>query len=327
MSNPNVTIDRHKYVGGSDLPSILGLNAKYGTSIFEFAKEKAGIIPKAFTGNQYTKYGQKLEPVIRDYINSVYGCNYAEDTIIDAKKGYRGNTDGIDYNAEIPIIEIKTFGEELDVEYYTPQCQFYMQTFNSPSCLLVGYKRPSDFYTGIDYELENDDSFFNLEFDEANIVTHVIYRDDEAWSKIEERITAFKKAVEKLKKNNEMTELEFNKIFYGTDIIKVSNKMTLLENKLLKFKELENEHKKFKDELYKLFDEKGILSFDNGNIKITKIAPTSYETVSIDTARLKAEHEEVYNEYKTTKTTNKKGYVLITQKKKEDKNNGIITSK
>ena len=38
MSNPNVTIDRHKYVGGSDLPSILGLNAKYGTSIFEFAK-------------------------------------------------------------------------------------------------------------------------------------------------------------------------------------------------------------------------------------------------------------------------------------------------
>ena len=86
MSNPNVTIDRHKYVGGSDLPTILGLNAKYGTSVFEFAKEKAGIIPNTFTGNQFTKYGQKMEPVIRDYINSVYGVNYLEDTIIDSDR-------------------------------------------------------------------------------------------------------------------------------------------------------------------------------------------------------------------------------------------------
>ena len=161
MSNPNVTIDRHKYVGGSDLPSILGLNAKYGKSVYEFAKQKAGIIPNTFNGNQFTKYGQVMEPVVRDYINSKYQVNYLEDTIIDEEKHYRGNTDGIDRDANIPILEIKTFGEELDVNYYTPQCQFYMETFNQPSCLLVGYKRPNDFYTGLDYELENSDDYFN----------------------------------------------------------------------------------------------------------------------------------------------------------------------
>lgn len=319
MANPNVTIDRQKYVGGSDLPSILGLNAKYGTSVFEFAKQKAGIIPNSFKGNQFTKYGQVMEPVIRDYINAKYQVNYLEDTIIDSDRGYRGNTDGIDRNVDIPILEIKTFGEELDIDYYTAQCQFYMETFNQDACLLVGYKRPFDFYTGVDYELENDDSYFNLEFDENNIVEHTIYRDPKLWAKIEERIIAFKKAVEKLRKNHDMTEAEFNKIFYGTDLIKMSNKMAKLENRLLKYKDIEKEHKKLKEDLYNLFEEKGILSFDTGTMKITKVAPTSYDTVSIDTAKLKEENEEIYNKYKVTKTTNKKGYILITAKKESEK--------
>lgn len=319
MANPNVTIDRQKYVGGSDLPSILGLNAKYGTSVFEFAKQKAGIIPNSFKGNQFTKYGQVMEPVIRDYINAKYQVNYLEDTIIDSDRGYRGNTDGIDRNVDIPILEIKTFGEELDIDYYTAQCQFYMETFNQDACLLVGYKRPVDFYTGVDYELENDDSYFNLEFDENNIVEHTIYRDPKLWAKIEERIIAFKKAVEKLRKNHDMTEAEFNKIFYGTDLIKMSNKMAKLENRLLKYKDIEKEHKKLKEDLYNLFEEKGILSFDTGTMKITKVASTSYDTVSIDTAKLKEENEEIYNKYKVTKTTNKKGYILITAKKESEK--------
>lgn len=317
MSNPNVTIDRHKYIGGSDLPTILGLNAKYGTSIFEFAKEKAGIIPNSFKGNQFTKYGQKMEPVIRDYINSVNGVNYLEDTVIDSTRGYRGNTDGIDRNADIPILEVKTFGEELDVDYYTAQCQFYMETFNQDACLLVGYKRPTDFYTGVDYELENDNSYFNLEFDENRIETHVIKRDPKLWVKIEERIIAFKKAVEMLKEFPNATEDEFNAIFYGADLIVMSNKLALLENELNVMKEVEKQYKQVKEELYRLFEERGIVSFNTDTMKITKVAPTSYDTVSIDTAKLKEENEKIYNKYKVIKTTNKKGYILITTKDKE----------
>lgn len=325
MSNPNVTVDRHKYVGGSDLPTILGLNAKYGTSIFEFAKEKAGIIPNSFKGNQFTKYGQKMEPIIRDYINSIYGANYLEDTTIDTERGYRGNTDGIDKDAEIPLLEIKTFGEELDVNYYTPQCQFYMETFNVDSCLLVGYKRPKDFYTGMDYELENDDSYFNLEFDENNIVTHLIKRDPIMWNKIEKRILTFKAVVEMLKANNDMAEEEFNQVFYGTDLMITADKIAILENELKSYKVMEQEHKNLKEKLYQLFEENGIDWLDTRTIKITKVAPTSYETVSVDTARLKEENEEIYNKYKTVKTTNKKGYLLVTQKKEVKAD--VITSK
>ena len=315
MSNPNVTIDRHKYIGGSDLPTILGLNAKYGKSIYDFAREKAGIIPNTFKGNQFTHYGNLMEPIIRDYINSIYGANYLEDTIIDSDRGYRGNTDGIDRLAEYPILEIKTFGENLDVDYYTAQCQFYMETFNQPACLLVGYKRPADFYTGMDYELENDDSYFNIEFDENNIVTHVIKRDPNLWSKIEKRITVFKNALAELRDNPEMGEEQFNCLFYGTDLIATTQKMTVLENQLNSFKDIEKDYKKVKEELYKIFEEKGIVSFDTGTMKFTKVAPTSYDTVSLDTAKLKEEHEDIYNKYKVIKTTNKKGYILITSKK------------
>ena len=317
MSNPNVTIDRHKYIGGSDLPTILGLNAKYGKSIFDFAKEKAGIIPNSFSGNQFTKYGQVMEPIIRDYINSVHEANYLEDTIIDESKHYRGNTDGIDRNTAIPIIEIKTFGDTLDIDYYEPQCQFYMETFDVDAVLLVGYKRPKDFYTGVDYNLENDDGFFNFEFDETRIEQHVISRDKEVWNKIESRIKAFQEAVTLLKEGRIMTEAEFNSTFYGLDLITKSTELVKLENRLVEFKKIEADYKKMKEELYKLFDERGILSFDTGVVKITKVAPTSYETVSIDSAKLEDELPDIYEKYKVKKTTNKKGYILITQKKEE----------
>ena len=316
MSNPNVTIDRYKYIGGSDLPTILGQNLKYDKKPYDLALEKVRIKPNEFKGNQFTKYGQKMEPVIRDYINSVYGVNYLEDTIVDSTKGYRGNTDGIDRNASIPILEIKTFGDELDVDYYTAQCQFYMETFDRDACLLVGYKRPADFYTGVDYDLENDDSYFNFEFDPNNLVEHVIYRDKSLWDKIEERIKSFKDAVGYLVENKEdYTEEEFNKLFYGNDLIETTNKIVSLETQLETMKTIESDYKKAKDELYKLFEQRGIISLDTGKVKITKVAPTSYQTVSIDTKKLKEENEKIYNKYKIVKTTNKKGYILITIKK------------
>ena len=315
MSNPNVTIDRHKYVGGSDLPTILGLNLKYGTKVFDLALEKAGIRPNTFTGNQFTKYGQKMEPVIRDYINATEQANYLECTVVDSERGYRGNTDGLDKNAKHPILEVKTFGEELDVDYYTPQCQFYMETFDVDSCLLVGYKRPKDFYSGMDYELENDDSYFNYEFDENRITTHVIYRNSKLWKKIEERIISFKNGVEYLKRHKkDYNEEEFNNIFFGNEIVMLSSKIAVLETSLASFKSMEKEYKDLKEKLYNIFEEKGILSFDTGTVKITKVAPTSYDTVTIDTKKLQDEEPNIYEKYKKIKTTSKKGYILIKAK-------------
>lgn len=320
MSNPNVTIDRDKFIGGSDLPSILGYNIKYGITPFEFAKQKAGIIKNQFKGNQFTKYGQVMEPVIRDYINTISNTNYKENTIIDETRNYRGNTDGLDEDAPNPLIEIKTYGNNLNIDYYTPQCQFYMELFHKNSCTLIGYKRPDDFYTGVDYDLENDESYFNFNFDKSKISVYTIKRDPEMWENINERIIAFKTAVQALKDNTNMTENEFNNILYGTEIVEISNKISLLNQTLENYKKINQEYEELKNKLYNIFDEKGLISVSFPSINIKKVAPTSYETTKIDTTQLEADEPFIYNKYKKTKTINKKGYILISQNK-GDKNN------
>ena len=191
--------NRDQYIGGSDLPNILRLK-NYGTSTIDFAKKKLKLIPNDFNGNEYTFYGHLIEPFVRNYINSMYGYNFVEDSIVDEKRMYRGNCDGIDKNQKI-LLEVKTFGGKLDVDFYTPQCQFYMELFDIEECLLVGYKRPNDFYTGIIFDIDNDPSFFNLDFKEENVVVYKIHRDREVFEKIEIEICKFKYLLECLKED------------------------------------------------------------------------------------------------------------------------------
>lgn len=187
----NVETNRHLYIGGSDLPSILRLNKQYGKPLLTFGKEKLGIIENTFKGNEYTRYGQFMEPFVRDYINNVFGYKFKEDSKIDSDRMYRGNCDGIDKKQGM-LLEVKTFGAKLDIRMYEPQCQFYMELFNVDECLLVGYKRPSTFYTGIEFNFDNDASFFDLTFDESNVVVYKIKRDKEMFAKMELEINKFK---------------------------------------------------------------------------------------------------------------------------------------
>lgn len=187
----DVEKNRDKYIGGSDLPYILGkATYKYGKSRIEFAKEKLGLIPKG-TGNEYTYYGHVMEPLVRDYINDLLGYHFKEDTFTDETRKYRANTDGID-RACHTILEVKTFSKSLDVSYYEPQCQFYMELYNCDVCLLVGYDRPEDFYTGVDFTIENTDEYFDFSFDESRVHIYKIYRNYEMFEEMEIEINKFK---------------------------------------------------------------------------------------------------------------------------------------
>lgn len=187
----DVTVDREKYIGGSDLPVILGYNKAYGKTIVEFAKEKLKLIPNTFSGNQFTQYGNLMEDKVRQYINNTFDLDFKPDSVVDEIKKYRGNCDGLDVKSKL-LFECKTFSGKLKVNYYTPQCQFYMELFDIDECWLVGYERPKDFYTGLDYSLENDNIFFNTDFDEDRVVIYKIIRDKEYFKKVEIEIEKFK---------------------------------------------------------------------------------------------------------------------------------------
>ena len=180
------------------MPYILGKGSKYGKTTLEFAREKLNLVPKTFKGNEYTRYGQYIEPMVRNYMNYTFGYNFVEDTIIDPLKRYRASCDGIDKENKI-LLEIKTFGNKLDVKYYTPQCQFYMEMFDIEECLLVGYQRPDDFYTGLDFSIDNTSDFFNLDFDESRIVIYKLKRDRRMFELMEIEINKFKYLLECLR--------------------------------------------------------------------------------------------------------------------------------
>ena len=182
----------------SDLPTILGLNKQYGKTIIQFAKEKLKIEPSDFNGNQFTHYGHVMEEKVRNYINETFNLNFVEDTMIDDIRKYRGNCDGLDKDKKL-LFECKTFSGKLKVDYYTPQCQFYMELFDIDECWLVGYERPDDFYIGIDYSLEPYDHYFNFDFDENKVVIYKIERDKEYFNTIEVEINKFKYLLECLK--------------------------------------------------------------------------------------------------------------------------------
>lgn len=135
----NVTENREKYVGGSDLPALLNIS-DYKTQ-FELAKEKAGITKIESIGSEYTKYGHLMEPHIRGYINNKFGYNFAPATNIDNELGIRSNCDGLDPEAKT-LLEVKTNKGDLemeDLETYIVQIQLYLYQFNVESCILTQY--------------------------------------------------------------------------------------------------------------------------------------------------------------------------------------------
>lgn len=190
----NVTENRRAFVGGSDVPIILGLS-KYKTQ-FELAKEKMGLVPTVFEGNEYTVYGQTMEPQIRDYINVINETNFQPDTVINKELCIRGNCDGAD-KTELLLLEIKTHGKKPTMEVYKAQMQLYMYVFDLPAGWLALYERPDN---------------FDAEFDPERLKIEVIHFDEAYANQILQAIELFWKRCEALKQQPEMSEADFYSI-------------------------------------------------------------------------------------------------------------------
>ncbi len=192
-NEPNVTEGRHKYVGGSDVPVILGLS-KFKTQ-FELASEKMGITKSDFKGNEYTAYGHAMEPQIREYINLTTDYEFVETSTIDEENHIRANTDGVDYEAKT-LLEIKTHGAIPTIDIYKAQMQLYMFANDLEQGMLALYER---------------DSEFNLEFDETRLDTEIMVERDEIYiESILKEINLFWQRCEWLKENQGASEWDYN---------------------------------------------------------------------------------------------------------------------
>lgn len=294
----NVTENRRVFVGGSDVPIILGLS-KY-KSQFELAKEKTGLVPTVFEGNEYTVYGQTMEPQIRDYINVINETNFQPDTVIDKERLIRGNCDGADYDESL-LLEIKTHGKKPTMDVYKVQMQLYMNEFNLPAAWLALYERPEN---------------FDAEFDPDRLKIEVVHRDNVQINEILQAIELFWKRCEALKQNPEMSEAEFYSITLEekNEIAIVASEVEQFELQIQSFKETEAQYKAMKDKLYQLMMDHKVKSFETDRCTITLVLPT--ESVSIDSKALRESHPRIAKRFE--KITPKKGYTKVSMKKAKE---------
>lgn len=296
----DVSIDRDKYIGGSDIPVILGIS-KFKTR-WQLLLEKAGLEESTFSGNKFTLYGHVIEPQIRKHINLTYNTQFVPNRVIDGD--IRCHTDG--FNGEC-VLEIKSTSDiHPTVEgykVYLVQLVKYMEENEVQRGILAVYERPEDMNPVFDpkrlqvFEIAMEDY--------QNLLTHV-----------NKEIDRFRTDLERLKENPLLSEQDF---LPAGSLATLADKVAMFENQLAALKEIDNQCKEAKKQLYMEMVKRGVKSWAMPNgTKITRVDEVPAKTKMVaefDSEALKAENPAMYQKYLREvekKTAGKAGYVRIT---------------
>ena len=273
----DVSQDRDKYIGGSDLPIICGIS-KFKTR-WQLLLEKAGLAENTFEGNPYTRYGHYIEPFIRDHINLIYNTQFVPNRVINGD--IRCHSDG--FNGEC-VLEIKStsdiFSSVDGYKVYLIQLVKYMEQNEVKKGILAVYDRPGD---------------MSQEFDPKRLQVFEILLDDY---------------------KNLLSEQDFlpagNMVALADKVAKLENQLAALkevENQCKEAKKaLYNEMLNRKVKSW---------TMPNGTkLTMVMETPAGTKTVTeFDTEAFKAECPGIYQKYLKTvekKTNGKAGYVRIT---------------
>lgn len=293
---------REKYIGGSDMPLVMGISP-FG-SRFNLLLQKACIYESAFEGNEYTRYGEMMEPKIRDYLNNDRGWDFKEDKRIadDIPIGRRYHADGYSEFMDC-VLEIKTTSQMHDdvADYgvYLVQLLFGMEMFDCEDGLLAVYERPED---------------FNEEFEPSRLHLYPIKASDfkDLQEDMEIAIKAFEDDLVALKENPFLQE---NELPSRKQIAPVAMEVEKLEMQLVAFKEIEKRCDEAKERLRQAMEENGIRSWRTDNGFKISFVPKSEDTEvqKFDSKAFEKDHPKLWKQYQTTAVKKgRKSYVRIT---------------
>jgi putative phage-type endonuclease len=307
----SVKEDRQKWIGGSDIPIIMGISPF--TTRFDLLLFKAGLQDNDFEGNEYTEYGNVMEDVIRDYIN----LDYEKDQFKETKYEYResGVRCHLDGENKHQVLEIKTTSqihEEIkDYKVYIVQLLFYMEKVGKTKGILAVYERDEDFKDKTPEQWVKD-------FDPKRIHTYDVDINDyqELLESINMAVIKFKEDLEKVKENPLITEEELLPI----QIQDITHQLEVIENQIVAFKDLNEKEKELKQTLFEAMDKYGIKTWENPSktMQITRVdsTPDKVEMV-FNEDKLKEEQPVLYSTYCEEKIKKgKSGYVKITLRNK-----------
>ena len=298
----DVTENRSDYIGGSDIPVILGIS-KFKTR-WQLLLEKAKLDDFSFPGNRFTEYGHMIEPKIREHVNLTYNTNFVPNRVIDGDVRY--HSDGFD---GVRVLECKSTSEIYSTadayKVYLVQLLFGMQKNDVRDGILAVYERPADLNPEFDPERLQ---VFEISMDNyVNLVVH-----------INREIEKFRADLERLKENPLLSEQDF---LPAGNLVTLADKVTKFESQLSQMKEIEAQLKDAKKALYNEMLKRNVKSWTMPNgTKITMVAevPASTKMVSeFDLAAFRADNPAMYDRFcrlVEKKTNGKAGYVRISVK-------------
>lgn len=295
----DVTVDRDKYIGGSDIPAIMGISP-FKTR-YELLLEKAGIKEIESADNRYTEYGHYIEPFIRDYINEKENRRFKPNMTV--KRGIRCHTDGFDGECVLEIKSTSRIYDSVDEYFvYLVQLLLYMAENGVQNGKLAVYERPDDFSPFFEPERLTEYDIIANDYTE---LTEQVYSE----------IHRFEDDLARLKENPLLCEDDFQPV----ELVTLSQKVVELEQKMADFKVLESQYKAMKQSLFEAMTRYNVKSWRMfGGTKITRVdgSDASEETVTeFDEEAFRHECPDIFERYQKTVTRRKSGragYVKIT---------------
>lgn len=293
----DVTKDRDKYIGGSDVPIIMGLSP-FKTR-WQLLQEKAGIVESTFAGNEYTEYGNVMEPKIRDYINKEYNMHFVEDKDISGFMRY--HYDGLDEKKR-SVLEIKTTSQIHDdisgYKKYLVQLLTGVKIADMGFGILAVYERPEDFDEEFD---ANRLTLFDVRLaDYVSLLTDIANACQCFW----DDLTA-------LKENPFMTEEDLQPF----PVIAEAQIVCQFEEQLAVYKDIERQCKAAKEQLKNAMEAYNVKTWTTPNgTKITLVPDGEDKTVrEFDLKRFEKENSALMQPYMVDKVKKgRPGYVKIT---------------
>lgn len=294
----DVKTDRDKYIGGSDIPIILGISP-FRTR-WELLREKALGELSDFNGNAYTEYGNIMEPKIREYVNRLTDREFTEDKIINDI--FRYHADGYD-KAHKEVLEIKTTSgyDDKKKRIYLAQLLWGMCQYGAGTGYLAVYERPDD---------------MNEDFDPLALSVEKIKAADyeDFIAQITDAVGHFVEDIHKLAENENLTESDL----LPAQVTNLAREVELLEQKLTAFKAMQDEHDEMKEQLRQAMIKANIKSWETPNgTKVTLVLDgEDKEVYEFNKDRFADENADLYKKYLEKKIKKgRKGYVKITPKK------------